>query len=99
MAPQSNQNYVSRAGGPEPLRSATDGAATLEGEGDTVDEALRTLVDRSPDLADNLYNEDDELRQFVNVHVGDEDVRSGDGVRTTLEAGDEISIVPSIAGG
>ena len=56
-------------------------------------------MDRSPDLADNLYNEDDELRQFVNVYVGDEDVRSGDGVRTTLEAGDEISIVPSIAGG
>lgn len=56
-------------------------------------------MDRSLHLADNLYNEDDELRQFVNVYVGEEDVRSGDGVRTTLEAGDEISIVPSIAGG
>jgi MoaD family protein len=84
---------------PTPLRSATDGQATVEVKGSTVDEALRTLVDRYPDLADNLYNEDDELRQFVNIYVGDEDVRFGDGVNTTLEAGDEVSIVPSIAGG
>jgi molybdopterin synthase sulfur carrier subunit len=84
---------------PTPLRSATDGESTVEVEGDTVDDALRALVDQYPDLADNLYNEDDELRQFVNVYVGDEDVRFGDGVDTTLEADDEISIVPSIAGG
>jgi len=84
---------------PTPLRSATDGQSTVEVEGRTVDEALRTLVDQYPDLADNLYNEDDELRQFVNVYVGDDDIRFGDGVETPLEAGDEISIVPSIAGG
>ena len=84
---------------PTPLRSATDGASTVAVEGDTVDEALRALVDRHPDLAANLYNEDDELRRFVNVYVGDEDVRFGDGVDTTLEPGDEVSIVPSIAGG
>ncbi len=84
---------------PTPLRSATDGQATVEIEGDTVDEVLRTLADQYPNLADNLYNEDDELRQFVNVYVGDEDVRFGDGVDTTLEPNDEISIVPSIAGG
>ena len=84
---------------PTPLRSATDGQSTVEVEGATVDEALRTLVDRYPDLADNLYNEDDELRQFVNVYVGDEDIRFGDGVDTTLDAGDEVSLVPSIAGG
>lgn len=84
---------------PTPLRSATDGQSTVEVEGRTVDEALRVLVDAYPDLTDNLYNEDDELRQFVNVYVGDEDIRFGDGVETALEAGDEISIVPSIAGG
>jgi MoaD family protein len=84
---------------PTPLRSATDGQSAVEVEGSTVSEALRALVDEYPDLADNLYNEDDELRQFVNVYVGDEDVRFGDGVETTLDAGDEISIVPSIAGG
>ncbi len=84
---------------PTPLRSATDEQSTVEVEGTTVDEALRTLVDQYPDLAENLYNEDDELRQFVNIYVGDEDVRFGDGVDTTLEPGDEVSIVPSIAGG
>jgi len=84
---------------PTPLRSATDGESSVEVEAETVDEALRTLVDRYPDLADNLYNEDDELRQFVNVYVGDEDVRFGDGVDTALDAGDEVSLVPSIAGG
>ena len=84
---------------PTPLRSATDGQSTVEVEADTVDTALRALVDRYPDLTDNLYNEDDELRQFVNIYVGDEDIRFGDGVETALEPDDEISIVPSIAGG
>jgi len=84
---------------PTPLRSATDGQSTVDVEADTVDAALRTLVDRYPDLADNLYDEDDELRQFVNIYVDDEDVRFGDGVDTALESGNEISIVPSIAGG
>lgn len=84
---------------PTPLRSATDGASTVEVEGATVNDALRTLVDRYPELKGNLYNEDDELRQFVNIYVGDDDIRFGDGVDTTLEAGDEVSIVPSIAGG
>ena len=84
---------------PTPLRSATDGNAVVEVEGETVDAVLRTLADQYPDLADNLYNEDDALRQFVNVYVGDEDIRFGNGVDTTLEPGDEVSIVPSIAGG
>ncbi|MFB6097915.1 MAG: ubiquitin-like small modifier protein 1 [Salinibacter sp.] len=84
---------------PTPLRSATDGQSTVDVEAATVDEALRTLVDRYPDLADNLYNDEDELRQFVNIYVGDEDVRFGEGVGTPLEPGDEVSIVPSIAGG
>jgi len=84
---------------PTPLRSATDGQSTVEVEANTVDAALRTLVDRYPELKDNLYNENDELRRFVNIYVGDEDVRFGDGQNTALEAGDEVSIVPSIAGG
>lgn len=84
---------------PTPLRSATDGQSTVEIEGNTVDEALRALVDEYPDLADNLFNEDDELRRFVNVYVDDEDVRFSDGVDTKLESGSEVSIVPSIAGG
>lgn len=84
---------------PTPLRSATDGQSSVPVQGQTVDEALRSLVEKYPDLRENLYNEDDELRQFVNVYVGDDDIRFGDGVATPLETDDEISIVPSIAGG
>ena len=84
---------------PTPLRSATDGQSTVEVEADTVGDALRALTDQHPDLADNLYNEDDELRQFVNIYVGDDDIRFGDGVDTALDTVDEVSIVPSIAGG
>jgi len=84
---------------PTPLRSSTDDQSTVEVEGRTVSEALRNLVDRYPDLKENLYNDNEELRQFVNVYVGDEDVRFGDGGDTALESGDKVSIVPSIAGG
>ena len=84
---------------PTPLRSATDGKATVEIAGETVDDVLRALVDQHPDLKDNLYNEDDELRRFVNIYVGDDDIRFGDGVGTPVQADKEVSIVPSIAGG
>ena len=84
---------------PTPLRSATEGQSTVEVAGTTVDDALRTLVEEYPDLKDNLYTEDDELRQFVNIYVGDDDIRFADGVDTALSSGDEVSIVPSIAGG
>lgn len=84
---------------PTPLRSATDGQSTVKVEGSTVDEALRTLVEHYPELESDLYDEEDNLRRFVNVYVGDDDVRYQDGVETPLDAGDEVSIVPSIAGG
>ena len=84
---------------PTPLRKYTDAQAAVEVEGSTVDAALRALVEAHPDLHDNLYTEDDTLRQFVNIYVGDDDIRYGDGVETALAPGDEVSIVPSIAGG
>jgi len=84
---------------PTPLRAYTDEQATASVEAATVGDALRTLVERYPDLEDNLYTEDDTLRQFVNIYLGDEDIRHLDGPDTALEEGDELSIVPSIAGG
>lgn len=84
---------------PTPLRKYTDGEATVEITGDTVDTVLHTLVDAYPELEENLLNEEGALRQFVNLYVNDEDIRYGDGVETTLNPGDELSIVPSIAGG
>ncbi|WP_022835397.1 MoaD/ThiS family protein [Salisaeta longa] len=84
---------------PTPLRSFTDGHATVDVTAGTVDAALRTLVERYPDLKSNLYTDDDTLRQFVNVYVGDDDIRYRDGVATSLDGTEEVSIVPSIAGG
>ena len=84
---------------PTPLRSFTDDQATVEVEGATVDEALDDLVARYPDLKSNLYTEDGELRQFVNIYAGDDDIRYLDGTDTALEDGTALSIVPSIAGG
>jgi molybdopterin converting factor small subunit len=84
---------------PTPLRSYVDDQAQVDVAGTTVDDVLRSLVDQYPDLADNLYNEDDQLRQFVNVYLDDEDIRYLDGVGTAIDGAGELSIVPSIAGG
>ena len=84
---------------PTPLRSATDGNATVDIDGATVDDVLHALVETYPDLKANLYTEDDSLRQFVNLYAGDDDIRYRDGVDTELADDEDLSIVPSIAGG
>lgn len=84
---------------PTPLRAYTDNQATVSVQGTTVGEALRNLVAQHTDLETNLYNEEGKLRQFVNIYLGDEDIRHLDGEDTPLEKGAELSIVPSIAGG
>lgn len=84
---------------PTPLRAYTDDQAEVTVSGATAGDALRALVTRYPDLESNLYNEAGELRQFVNIYRGDEDIRHLDGVDTPLEGDAELSIVPSIAGG
>jgi sulfur-carrier protein len=83
---------------PTPLRQYTGGQAEIEVTGDTVGAALTDLVTRHPELRQHLYN-GSELRNFVNVFIGDEDIRYRDGVETPLEAGDSLRIIPSIAGG
>jgi molybdopterin converting factor small subunit len=84
---------------PEQLRGFLDGAALVEVEADSVEVALRRLTERSPQLRSRLYADDGSLREFVNVFVGSEEVRELDGLGTSLEAGAEVSIIPSIAGG
>ena len=84
---------------PTPLRSYTEEQSAVEVTGTTVAKALKALVDRYPDLRENLYTDDGDLRQFVNIYVDDEDIRYQDGPQTALDEGDEVSIVPSIAGG
>lgn len=84
---------------PTPLRSYTEDQSTVDVAASTVAEALDSLVERYPDLEDNLFTEDGDLRQFVNIYVDDEDIRYQDGTETALDDASEVSIVPSIAGG
>ena len=84
---------------PTPLRQYAGKQAAVELPATTVGEALSTLVSQHPDLRRHLYTEDGKLRAFVNVYVNDEDVRYLQKDATTLKDGDNISIVPSIAGG
>ncbi|MBA2303629.1 MAG: molybdopterin-synthase adenylyltransferase MoeB [Acidobacteria bacterium] len=84
---------------PTPLRPFTGQQDAVEVEGGTVAEALAALTDRYTDLRRHLYGEDGQLRHFVNVYVNDDDIRYLQREATALNAGDTISIVPSVAGG
>lgn len=83
---------------PTPLRAYTAGASDIDVAGSTVGEALSSLVDQHPDLRTHLFN-DDELRSFVNIFIGDEDIRFLGGLDTEIDADDSLRIIPSIAGG
>jgi molybdopterin converting factor small subunit len=83
---------------PTPLRVYTNNQAQVEVKGSTVGAALNDLTDQYPELRQHLFN-GAELRNFVNVFLGDEDVRFLDGLNTEIDAGDGLRIIPSIAGG
>lgn len=84
---------------PRPLRVATGGAGRVEVEGDTVATALADLVAAHPALVDRLFDGDGDLRRFVNVFVGDEDIRLRDGLATPVGADEVVALVPAVAGG
>ena len=83
---------------PTPLRMYTADRAIIEVDGNTVGEALASLVAQHPDLRTHLFN-DDELRSFVNIFIDDEDIRFLQGLDTEIDADDSLRIIPSIAGG
>ena len=84
---------------PTPLRPYAEGQSEITVQGVTVGEALNDLVTQFPDLKKHLFAETEELRPFVNLFLGDEDVRHLQGVDTPLKEGDKLMIIPSIAGG
>ncbi len=84
---------------PTPLRQFTDGKSEVSVEGGNVGEALNALTAEYSDLRKHLYTEQDVLRNFINVYLGDEDIRYLDGAETSVADGETITIVPSIAGG
>lgn len=83
---------------PTPLRLYTGNQAQVEVTGATVHEALNDLLNQHPDLKPHLFQED-KLRNFVNIFIGDEDIRFLDGVNTEIAADANLRIIPSIAGG
>ena len=83
---------------PTPLRPYTGGNEYVEINGETVGEALRDLTRQYPELEAHLFDEG-KLRSFVNVFLGDEDIRYLEGEGTILGEDDRLMIIPSIAGG
>ena len=84
---------------PTPLRQYTGGNPEVEVGGETAGEAIGNLTQEYPELRQHLCTGDGKLRSFVNVYKGDEDIRYLDGADTEVSEGDELSIIPSIAGG
>ena len=84
---------------PTPLRPYTDKQDSVDATGATVGELLADLTRRHEGLKTHLYNEQGKLRSFVNVYINDEDIRYLQKEQTPVNAGDTISIIPSVAGG
>jgi molybdopterin converting factor small subunit len=84
---------------PAPLRSYTQGASTVNVEGRSVGDALDDLARKYPALRRHLFDEKGWLQNFVNIYLNDEDIRYLERLATEVGAEDELSIVPSIAGG
>jgi MoaD family protein len=83
---------------PPQLRAATGGEGEIEVEGSTVGEALDAVFERHDGLRDRI-TQDGDLRRFVNVYVAGEDIRFRDGLDTPISEGDEVTILPAVAGG
>jgi len=84
---------------PTQLRTLSGGAAEVAVDGATVDAVLKALDAAHPGFAERLFDEQGNLRRFVNVFLADEDIRFLDGVGTPVADGQTVSIVPAVAGG
>ena len=84
---------------PTPLRRMTNGKDMVEVESANLGDLVEKLNGEYPGFKDRLVDEEGELRYFVNIYLNGEDVRFMDGLNTSTSSGDEISIVPAVAGG
>ncbi len=84
---------------PSPLRTYTNGADIIETEGGSVGEVLDALKSKATGIETRLFKGPGQLNRFVNIYLNDEDIRFLKNLETPVKAGDEISIVPAIAGG
>ena len=84
---------------PSPLRSYTNGVDIVEADGGNVGEVLNGLKSKAAGIDTRLFKAPNQLNRFINIYVNDEDIRFMQNLDTPVKAGDEISIVPAIAGG
>ena len=84
---------------PTQLRTLSGGASEVAVEGSTVGEVLAALDESHPGFRSRLFDDEGQLRRFVNVFVADEDVRFMKGLDTEVDAGATVSIIPAVAGG
>jgi MoaD family protein len=83
---------------PTPMRQHTDGQPTVEAHGATIKALLDDLGRKYPGITERLF-ENGQVRRFVNVYLNDEDIRYLDNLGTAVKDGDEVSIIPAVAGG
>ena len=84
---------------PTPLRKLTNNQEVVEAQGSTIREVINSLEHNYPGLKERICDEQDNIRRFVNVFLNDEDIRFLNESETPVKLGDEVSIVPAIAGG
>jgi len=84
---------------PTPLRKLTAEQAEVESDGGTIREIVDDLEKQFPGFKERMCDENGELRRFVNVYVGEEDIRFLDGLDTKIPSGELVSIIPAVAGG
>lgn len=84
---------------PTILRDYTAGAKAVDAQGVTVSEVLANLDQRFPGIKSRITDENGNLLRYVNVYVGDDDIRSGQGVQTPTPDGTVLSLLPAVAGG
>lgn len=84
---------------PTPLRKFTNGADEVNAQGNNVRSLVEDLDQKFPGIKERIYDESGKIRRFVNVYVNGDDIRFLQNLETSLKEGDNISIVPAIAGG
>ena len=84
---------------PTVLRSQAGGRSSVSVDGSTVGEVIRSLVSAHPGMTEQVLNADGSLHKFVNIYVNDDDVRYLSALDTPVKDGDEVSILPAVAGG
>ena len=84
---------------PTPLRRLTNGQDKVDVEGDSLGGVIDAMNEQHPGIRERICDDQGQLRNFVNVYVNGEDVRFLQGMETPMSTGDEVSVVPAVAGG